>query len=57
MIDINKLATLVATIPMHDAEREAMIKLIPRMPLRHLRTLLHLLEGEWEALKRKVARV
>lgn len=56
MIDVNKLAVLVANIPMHDAEREAMLKMIPRMPIRNLRTLLQLLEGEWAALKRKVAR-
>ncbi len=56
MIDVNKLAVLVASVPMHDAEREAMLKLIPKMPVRHLRTLFHLLEGEWAAIKRKVAR-
>lgn len=49
MIDINKLAMLVAQLPLHDVDRSAMLKLIPRMPVRHLKTLLQMLQIEYRA--------
>ncbi len=49
MIDINKIAMLVAQLPLQDAERSAMLKLIPRMRVHQLRELLKYLEAEARA--------
>lgn len=49
MIDVNKIATLAAQLPLHDAERAAMLKMIPRMQVRQLRALLKYLESEARA--------
>jgi len=49
MIDLNKLAVLVAQVPLQDADRAVMLKMIPRMSMRHLRTLMSLLHAEARA--------
>lgn len=55
MIDLNKFAMLLAQLPLQDADRAAMLKMIPRMPIRHLRALLALLQAEARAWTRAEA--
>lgn len=55
MIDLNKVAILVAQLPLQDADRSAMLKMIPRMPMRHLRVLAQLLQAEAKAWTRAEA--
>jgi hypothetical protein len=47
MIDINKLAFLVTHVPMSDGERAAMLKMIPRLPVKHLRVLMRILDEQY----------
>lgn len=51
MIDINKLAMVIANLPLHDVDRQAMLKLIPRMPMRQLKVLYQMLRAEARAWK------
>ena len=55
MIDLNKVAILMAQLPLQDADRAAMLKMIPRMPMRHLRVLFRLLQAEARALTKAEA--
>ncbi len=51
MIDLKKLAKLIAAAPLSKGERDAYIKLIPKLPAEHVETLMVLLEKQTRALK------
>ena len=52
MIDIKKLAALIAVAPMPEAEREAFIRLIPKLPAKRVAELAAILERQVRAMKK-----
>lgn len=52
MTDLKKLAKLLAILPMSDGEREAFIKLIPKLPEERAKELTALFEKQARDLKR-----
>jgi len=52
MTDLKKLAKLISAISMSDGEREAFIKLIPKLPAKHAAELTALFEKQVRDMRR-----